>query len=114
MKHRKGEGDDMKTKYLLFNFSLTISLATAATLAHAQTALPVSEIGHSTRELLSLQVSGKVAAPAQPMLGAEAGAAYARYLKSFDTPIPAHYGSTVGDTSGSGSGGSGSGSGGQY
>jgi hypothetical protein len=83
-----------------------------STIAHAQASVPVSEIGHSTREILALQVSGEVAAPAQPTLGAEAGAAYARYLKSFDAPIPEHYGSTVGDVGSTQSGTSGSG--GQY
>ncbi len=91
---------------------LSLAIAMIATLAHAQTPIPVSEIGHSTREILALQVSGTAAAPTQPMLGAEAGAAYARYLKSFDAPIPEHYGSTVGDVGGTTSGTTGSG--GQY
>jgi hypothetical protein len=73
-----------------------------AQLAHAQTspAVAKSEVGHSTRAWLALQRSNAQAAPEQPMLGAEAGHAYRRYLKSFDTPIPASLGSTVGAGSG--------------
>ena len=56
----------------------------------------VTLIGDATQSLLALQRSGQLAAPAQPMLGAEASAAYARYLKSFDHPIPEHLDSSVG------------------
>ncbi|BBQ00010.1 hypothetical protein BSFA1_51380 [Burkholderia sp. SFA1] len=62
--------------------------------AHAQGA---NEIGRATETWLTLQASNAAAAPAQPMLGAQASAAYARYLKSFDTPIPARYGSSFED-----------------
>lgn len=74
-------------------------------LAHAQAsdAVANSEIGHSTHAWLDLQRSNEQAAPALPMLGAEAGYAWRRYLKSFDTAIPASFGSSV-DTGGSGSG----------
>ncbi|WP_277185268.1 DUF3613 domain-containing protein [Caballeronia sp. BR00000012568055] len=51
-------------------------------------------IGESANAWIALQASNSAAAPVQPMLGAEAGAAYARYLKSFDTAIPDHYGSS--------------------
>jgi hypothetical protein len=50
--------------------------------------------------MLALQRSGELAAPPQPMLGAEASAAYARYLKSFDHPIPEHLDSSVGTVGG--------------
>jgi hypothetical protein len=65
--------------------------------AHAQAsdAVPNSEIGHSTLAWLELQRSNAQAAPALPMLGAEAGYAYRRYLKSFDTQIPASFGSSI-------------------
>jgi hypothetical protein len=65
--------------------------------AHAQAsnAVPNSEIGHSASAWLELQRSNAQAAPAQPMLGAEAGLAWRRYLKSFDTVIPASFGSSV-------------------
>nr|WP_224007605.1 DUF3613 domain-containing protein [Paraburkholderia tropica] len=72
-----------------------------------------SEIGHATESWLELQRSNSAAAPAQPMLGAEAGYAYKRYLKSFDTEIPATFGSSV--KSGGGEVGQGGGaSGGAY
>ncbi|MFP6558709.1 DUF3613 domain-containing protein [Paraburkholderia sp. B3] len=65
--------------------------------AHAQAtdAAPNSEIGHSASAWLELQRSNAQAAPALPMLGAEAGLAWRRYLKSFDTEIPASFGSSV-------------------
>ncbi|WP_051180554.1 DUF3613 domain-containing protein [Caballeronia insecticola] len=56
-----------------------------------------NDIGQATQTWLTLQSSNAAAAPAQPMLGAQAGAAYERYLKSFDTAIPAHFGSSVED-----------------
>jgi len=81
-----------------------------AQLAHAQSSPTVanSEVGDSAHAWLALQRSNAQAAPPQPMLGAEAGRAYRRYLKSFDTPIPASLGSTVG-SSGGGAGQTGSG-----
>ncbi len=74
--------------------------------------LPATHIGDSTIAWLAIQRDGRLAAPAQPMLGAEADAAYRRYLKSFDHPIPEHLDSSVG-TVGGGSSGSG-GTGAQY
>jgi hypothetical protein len=73
---------------------LCMAFGTLQQTARAQTA---SEIGHATQAWLTLQASNAAAAPAQPMPGAQASAAYARYLKSFDAPIPAHYGSTFED-----------------
>ncbi|WP_061173212.1 DUF3613 domain-containing protein [Caballeronia pedi] len=64
---------------------------------HAALAQSASQIGDATQAWLTLQASNAAAAPAQPMPGAQAGAAYARYLKSFETPIPAHYGSSFED-----------------
>jgi hypothetical protein len=55
-----------------------------------------SQIGDTTRYVLQLQTSGNQAAKPLPMLGDEATAAYARYLKSFDHPIPDFYESPVG------------------
>ncbi|MGF6771184.1 hypothetical protein P3T18_003663 [Paraburkholderia sp. GAS199] len=81
----------------------------AASLATAQTtdtpAVQASEVGHATRTWLDLQSSNREAAPAQPMLGAEAGLAYRRYMESFKNKIPDLYGSML---SGSGGGGGGS------
>jgi len=77
-------------------------MLSGAALAQAQEAPDASEIGDSACALIALQSGGKVAAPARPMLGDEAGATYARYLKSFNTTIPEHFGLSVGDV-GSGS-----------
>jgi hypothetical protein len=63
--------------------------------AQASDAVPNSEIGHSAHDWLELQRSNAQAAPALPMLGAEAGYAWRRYLKSFDTAIPASFGSSI-------------------
>ena len=82
--------------------------------AQAQAAAPsktvavvrhVTLIGDATLSILALQRSGQLAAPPQPMLGAEASAAYARYLKSFDHPIPEHLDSSVGTLGGATGGG---------
>ncbi|TDG25666.1 DUF3613 domain-containing protein [Paraburkholderia silviterrae] len=67
--------------------------------------VPDSEVGHATQAWLELQRSNTQAAPALPMLGAEAGYAYRRYMKSFDTEIPASFGSTIQTGSGQGSAG---------
>lgn len=83
----------------------------AAQPAEAQQApVRASEVGHSTRAWLDLQSSNTQAAPAQPMLGAEAGLAYRRYMESFKSKIPDLYGSTL--NSGAGGNGNGGGSGG--
>jgi hypothetical protein len=91
-----------------------------ATGAFAQTGEPAqpvqppvraSEVGHSTRAWLDLQSSNTQAAPALPMLGAEAGLAYRRYMESFKSKIPDLYGSALNNGSG-GNGGSGGTSGG--
>lgn len=57
---------------------------------------PVTQIGDATASLLALQRDGQAAAPAQPMLGAEASAAYARYLRSFGHEIPEQSTTAVG------------------
>lgn len=64
-----------------------------------------SEVGHSTRAWLDLQSSNTEAAPALPMLGAEAGLAYRRYMESFKSKIPDLYGSALNSGSGGGSAG---------
>lgn len=76
------------------------SEAPAVQVAPSHTDAPVTQIGDAAHSLLALQRSGQLAAPAQPMLGAEASAAYARYLKSFDHPIPEHLDSSVGAVGG--------------
>jgi hypothetical protein len=61
------------------------------------------QIGDATASLLALQREGRAAAPAQPMLGAQASAAYARYLKSFDHAIPEQSSTAVGTVNNSSS-----------
>ena len=73
--------------------------------AVAAPAVPPSEIGHATKAWLELQRSNTAAAPAQPMLGEEAGLAYRRYMESFKSKIPDLYGSAINQGSGGGSGG---------
>lgn len=68
-----------------------------------QPAVRASEVGHATRAWLDLQSSNAQAAPALPMLGAEAGLAYRRYMESFKSKIPDLYGSALN----AGNGGSG-------
>ena len=70
----------------------------------AQPPVRASEIGHSTRAWLDLQSSNAQGAPALPILGAEAGLAYRRYMESFKSKIPDLYGSALSTGSGSGGG----------
>jgi hypothetical protein len=74
--------------------------------AHAQQGegVPSSEVGHSAAAWLELQRSNAAAAPALPTLGAEAGYAWQRYMKSFETPIPPSFGSSVESHGGSAQG----------
>ncbi|RDK03901.1 DUF3613 domain-containing protein [Paraburkholderia lacunae] len=71
----------------------------------AQPPMRASEVGHATRAWLELQSSNTQAAPALPMLGAEAGLAYRRYMESFKSRIPELYGSALNNGGGGGNGG---------
>ncbi|EEH27563.1 conserved hypothetical protein [Burkholderia pseudomallei Pakistan 9] len=92
-----------------------LALACAAGAARAQSpqrdAPSASEIGHATQTWFALQASNREAAPAQPMIGEAASLAYARYIESFRTKIPAFYGSAAGMSGGGGGGGGGGGAG---
>lgn len=58
-------------------------------------ATPARAVGDATTGLLALQRSGSVASPvAQPISGEVASRSYARYLKSFEYPIPEKLGAT--------------------
>ena len=63
-----------------------------------------TSVGSTTRRLLDLQASGSLAGKRLPMLGDQASAAYVRYLKSFEHPIPEFYQTSVGKSSGRGGG----------
>lgn len=67
--------------------------AAAAAAAAAPQSVP---FGEATRSWLALQRSNAEAAPALPVLGAQAALAYERYLDSFKTKIPGSFGSTLG------------------
>lgn len=95
--------------------ALALAFACAAGAARAQSpqrdAPSASEIGHATQAWFALQASNREAAPAQPMIGEAASLAYARYIESFRTKIPAFYGSAAGMSGMSGGGGGGGGAG---
>ncbi|MGH8782265.1 DUF3613 domain-containing protein [Paraburkholderia sp.] len=105
---------DYRTKGVAIAAWVAMACAIAAMPAHAQTStrtgrtVRASEIGHATNGWLEMQRTNVSAAPAQPMLGEEAGLAYHRYMESFKSKIPDLYGSAVNQGSG-GSGTSGSG-----
>jgi hypothetical protein len=82
--------------------------AALAQTATAQPPVPNSEIDHATNQWLALQRSNTAAAPARPMLGAEANLAYKRYLESFNSKIPDFYGSSIGQATSGSQGGFGS------
>lgn len=73
----------------------------AAAPAQARPAAPPppapEQVGYATQVLLRMQVEGAQAAPALPMLGDEASAAYRRYLQSFTHPIPEFFPAHVRD-----------------
>ena len=66
-------------------------------------------LGDATRGWVSLQNSGDAAsiAESRPMAGEIADKVYARYLKTFDQPIPVNFSRSSFNSSGSGGGGSG-------
>jgi hypothetical protein len=63
--------------------------------AESAPAFHASQIGDTTRYVLQLQADGTQAGKPLPMLGDEATAAYHRYLKSFEHPIPDFYDTTL-------------------
>ncbi|WP_043203111.1 DUF3613 domain-containing protein [Paraburkholderia acidipaludis] len=94
MKTTNNDNENNGARGRLAALALCVLLAPQAH-AQASDAVPNSEIGHSASAWLDLQRSNAQAAPALPMLGAEAGLAWRRYLKSFDTEIPVSFGSSV-------------------
>lgn len=53
--------------------------------------LDLGRVGESTRAWLNFQCSGQAAGAAHPQTGEAASRSYARYLKSFEHPIPDLY-----------------------
>jgi hypothetical protein len=66
-----------------------------------------TEVGSTTRLLLSMQSQGNNAGKSLPIPGQEASASYQRYLKSFEHPIPEFYEAAVSKNAGSTSNSSG-------
>ena len=67
----------------------------------------VPPIDSATSQAFEMQRSGEHAGQALTMTGDQASAAYARYLKSFEAPIPTFFGSSLkSDVGSSGSSGS--------
>jgi hypothetical protein len=56
------------------------------------------EVGDATQAWFAMQAEGSQAGVSAPMPGVQASAAYTRYLKSFDKPIPEHFGSSLKDS----------------
>lgn len=73
--------------------------------ASAPSSFYAAQVGDTTRHLLQIQAEGSQAGKPLPMLGAEASASYARYLKSFNHDIPEFYETTIGKDGGGQSGG---------
>lgn len=55
-------------------------------------------VGTSTRNLLDLQRSGRLAGPELPMLGAASALAYQRYLQANKYPIPEYFSENLNTT----------------
>ena len=76
--------------------------AAAADAAMAAREAALGRIGTDTRSLLAIQREGSQAGATLHMPGEQAALAHARYLKSFQHPIPERF---VGQSSGGGGGG---------
>ncbi|MCU9954917.1 DUF3613 domain-containing protein [Burkholderia sp. BKH01] len=66
-----------------------------------------SDVGHSTRDWLTMQRDNRAAAPTQPLLGDVASLVYQRYLDSFKNKVPGSMSSQLGSASGMSGGGQG-------
>ena len=82
-----------------------VAMGTVAAYGQQTAATITSDVGHSTKEWLSIQRDNRAAAPTQPMLGDVATLTYQRYLDSFKNKIPESMSSQMGSAGGmSGSG----------
>lgn len=61
----------------------------------ADSANEETQVGNTTRQLLSMQAQGTHAGKHLAIPGQEASASYQRYLKSFEHPIPEFYDAAV-------------------
>ncbi|RZT29346.1 DUF3613 domain-containing protein [Cupriavidus agavae] len=90
----------MTLVHSLVRASVALALAAVSLTAFAQAgagqppgpqrpnAVPV---GDATRNLLAIQRSGTQAGPLQPLTGEQAALSYARYMQSFQYPLPEFY-----------------------
>jgi hypothetical protein len=105
MKAAKACGDNV-TKLIYATLVGAILLAGSDRVAAQQSDQPVvRQVGDATKEWLQLQSSGAEASEPLPMLGAEATAAYRRYLDSFNSKIPPFFASSLQSQQGSSQGG---------
>jgi len=63
--------------------------------------LASDDLGKTTIDLLSLQASGRAAAPGVPIPGDQETASYKRYIDTFSKPIPDFFSNTIKSNSGS-------------
>jgi hypothetical protein len=76
-------------------------LVAGAAYAYGDDGLMNDSVDTATSQALEMQRSGLHAGGQLSMSGDQASASYARYLKSFDTPIPAFFSSSLKSDSGS-------------
>lgn len=105
MKTTKARGENV-TKLIYATVVSAILLAGSDRAAAQQSDQPpVRQVGDAAKEWLQLQSSGAEASEPLPMLGAEATAAYRRYLDSFNSKIPPFFASSLQSQQGSSQGG---------
>lgn len=90
---------------LLAGSDMTAAQQAAAPSDQQSAQAPVQQVGDATSAWLQLQRSAAEGSEPQPMLGAEATAAYRRYLESFNSKIPPFFASSLQSQQGSGPGG---------
>ena len=83
---------------------LLMMVVSASSIAAGSDGVTDSPVGTATARALEMQRSGAYAGRAQLMAGDEANASYERYVKSFATPIPQFFGSSLKSDGSSGSG----------
>ncbi|SAI72443.1 Protein of uncharacterised function (DUF3613) [Bordetella ansorpii] len=82
--------------------SAAVAQAAPSATPAAQEAPREEQFGDITRGLVGLQAAGLRAGPGQPLQGPVATAAWNRYMKSFEHPIPQWFGERVSKSGGSG------------
>lgn len=83
---------------------MTFGMASTGAYASGGDDVLAMPLDSATEQAFEMQRSGAHAGQQLTMSGDQASAAYARYLKSFDTAIPTFFGSSLKSDVGSGSG----------